>query len=51
MALKADVSFFDDRGINPYANGGAGGPNPVYHADKDGDGDVTVLSLSLDFVF
>jgi hypothetical protein len=46
-ALKVDVSSMRDDGFNPFS----GQPKPVYHSDDDGDGDVTVLSFALDFVF
>jgi hypothetical protein len=46
-ALKIDVSAMNDEGFNPFT----GQPNPVYHADPDGNGDVTVVSFALDFVF
>ncbi len=47
VALKFDVSFFDDTGYNPFTLE----PNPVYKADPDGDGDASLVSIGLDFVF
>ena len=45
LAFKVDVSSLTDEGED-----GFGGPNPV-NKDPDGDGDVTILSTSLDFIF
>lgn len=50
VALKMDLSSMNDEGFIP-VDGGPNIPNPVYHADDDGDGDVMVLTLALDFVF
>ena len=52
MALKFDISKFNDTGYNPFS----GEPNPVYQPARtanggDGNGDATVLSLGIDFVF
>jgi len=47
MALKFDISRFDDTGYNPFTRE----PNPVYKADNDGDGDITIVSMAIDFVF
>lgn len=46
-ALKFDVSSLNDEGYNPFTDQ----PNPVYHDAKNGNGDVTVFTLALDFVF
>lgn len=46
-ALKFDVSSMTDEGFNPFTNQ----PNPVYHDATNGDGDVTIFSVALDFVF
>ena len=46
-AFKVDISSMQDEGFNPFS----GQPNPVYKADPDGSGDVTMLSFALDFVF
>ena len=52
VAFKFDISRFDDTGYNPFTLE----PNPVYAPAKllnggDGDGDATIVSLGLDFVF
>ncbi len=47
VALKFDLSFFADDGFNPFT----GQPNPVFHNDDDGEGDSTILTIALDFVF
>jgi hypothetical protein len=44
LAFKAQVDVFDDTGFNPFT----GAANPVCHC---ADGDVTVLSAGVDFVF
>lgn len=44
MALKFDITHLDDEGLNPFT----GQPNPVI---KLGDGDATVASVALDFIF
>lgn len=46
-AVKFDLSSMSDEGYNPFTDQ----PNPVYHDAKNGDGDVTIFSVSLDFVF
>lgn len=46
-ALKFDVSSMTDDGFNPFTMQ----PNPVYHKAKDGDGDVVVWTVAMDFVF
>ncbi|MCV2883822.1 hypothetical protein OE749_03790 [Aestuariibacter sp. AA17] len=52
VALKFDISKFDDTGYNPFT----GDPNPVYQPARvenggDGDGDATIASIGIDFVF
>ena len=52
VAFKADISIFSDTGYNPFTLD----PNPVYAPAKllnggDGDGDATILSFGIDFVF
>lgn len=44
VALKMQIDKFDDTGYNPFT----GNPNPIC---KCGDGDVTVISAGVDFVF
>jgi len=46
-ALKFDLSSMKDDGFNPFS----GLPNPVYHNAENGDGDVKVFSVAVDFVF
>ena len=52
MALKFDFSLFKDTGFNPFTLE----PNPVYKPSRtenggDGNGNATILSVGIDFVF
>lgn len=52
IALKVDFSMFNDTGFNPFT----GDPNPVYQGARttnggDGNGDASILTFAIDFVF